>query len=64
MATSKTTAAHKSVIEARNKAYKEYKSNFFACVNEINTHGDNASYDEERWEEKWHLSLQRIQNLH
>ncbi|XP_046845150.1 coiled-coil domain-containing protein 180-like [Xenia sp. Carnegie-2017] len=62
--TSKITAAHHSVFNARDEAYKDYKAQFFAHVNEINNYGENASHEEERWQEKWRFSLQRIQNLH
>ncbi|XP_031558023.1 coiled-coil domain-containing protein 180-like [Actinia tenebrosa] len=62
--TVKTTQAHFAAIKARDKAYEEYKSKFFAALVSIKEKRNAELDDEAHWSKSWQRSTETIKNLY
>ncbi|CAL1536576.1 unnamed protein product [Lymnaea stagnalis] len=64
VATKKTTLAHSSTIQARDKAYQKYKECFDQILLDINDNKEKLTTDETRWRASWQTSVKRVKSLY
>ncbi|XP_074627275.1 coiled-coil domain-containing protein 180-like [Acropora palmata] len=62
--TVKTTAGHVAVINARNKAYQDYKDKFESRLIVIHEAMSAQMQNEERWTRSWERSINKIKELY